>query len=87
MANTTYHVEGMTCAHCVSAVTKELTALPGVTDVTFELNAGRTSGVSVASTVAPTEAQVAGALGEAGDYQLIAAPVDAVAPTSAADRR
>ena len=30
---TTFGVDGMTCGHCVSAVTSELSALPGVHDV------------------------------------------------------
>ena len=30
---TTFGVDGMTCGHCVSAVTSELSALPGVADV------------------------------------------------------
>ncbi len=37
---TTIQVAGMTCGHCVSAVTEELTQLPGVTDVTIDLVAG-----------------------------------------------
>ena len=38
MASTvTYRVEGMTCAHCVNAVTGELQAVPGVTEVAVDL--------------------------------------------------
>ena len=74
MASTTYRVEGMTCAHCVSAVTEELAALADVTDVTVELNAGGISTVNVESAVALTDQQVADALSEAGDYQLTADP-------------
>ena len=36
----TYTVNGMTCGHCVSAVTAELTRLPGVHDVQVELPTG-----------------------------------------------
>jgi copper chaperone CopZ len=36
----TYHVAGMTCGHCAQAVTGELTRLPGVRDVTVDLNSG-----------------------------------------------
>ncbi|MFI5839773.1 heavy-metal-associated domain-containing protein [Catenuloplanes sp. NPDC051500] len=36
----TYAVTGMTCAHCVQAVTGELTQLPGVHDVTVDLPTG-----------------------------------------------
>lgn len=74
MASATYRVDGMTCAHCVSAVTEELTALAGVTDVTVELDAGGTSTVSIVGPVALTDKQVAEALGEAGYYRLADAP-------------
>ena len=69
----TYRVDGMTCAHCVSAVTSELTALDGVQDVSVDLAAGGTSTVSVTSTAPLSDHQVAGALDEAGDYRLAAA--------------
>jgi copper chaperone CopZ len=36
----TYHVAGMTCGHCVQAVTDELIRLPGVHDVRVDLNSG-----------------------------------------------
>ena len=36
----TYSVNGMTCGHCVTAVTAELTRLPGVHDVRVELPTG-----------------------------------------------
>src|SRR5215218_4530487 len=42
-------VAGMTCGHCVDAVTEELTALPGVTAVDVTLVAGGTSSVAVTS--------------------------------------
>ena len=37
----TYTVTGMTCGHCVSSVTEEVTAVPGVTDVQVDLESGR----------------------------------------------
>ena len=37
---TTYAIDGMTCAHCVAAVTDELAALPGVDDVAVSLADG-----------------------------------------------
>ena len=37
---TTYDVTGMTCGHCVAAVTKELEALPEVTSVEVSLEDG-----------------------------------------------
>ena len=33
-------IEGMTCDHCVQAVTKEVSALPGVTGVQVDLASG-----------------------------------------------
>ena len=41
MATGTYQVTGMTCSHCVSAVTEELSQLDGVTDVAVDLETGR----------------------------------------------
>jgi copper chaperone len=40
MTTRTYTVEGMTCQHCVIAVTGEVGRLPGVTDVAVDLNQG-----------------------------------------------
>ncbi len=34
MTSATYHVTGMTCEHCARAVTVELEALDGVSEVT-----------------------------------------------------
>lgn len=34
-------VKGMSCAHCVAAVTKALKSLPGVTEVAVDLASGR----------------------------------------------
>ncbi|MGI5242618.1 heavy-metal-associated domain-containing protein [Dactylosporangium sp. CA-139066] len=37
---TTYSVTGMTCAHCVNAVSEELGRLEGVSDVQVDLPTG-----------------------------------------------
>ena len=37
----TYSVEGMTCEHCVAAVSAEISAIPGVSGVEVDLDAGR----------------------------------------------
>ena len=58
-----YLVTGMTCQHCVSAVTEEISAIEGVTDVQVDLATGR---VSVTSTVALDDATVHAAIDEAG---------------------
>jgi copper chaperone len=39
----TVKVEGMSCQHCVRAVTKALEAIPGVTDVKVDLSRGEAS--------------------------------------------
>lgn len=70
MTTQTYAVTGMTCGHCQGAVSSELEALDGVTDVSVDLVAGGTSVVTVTSTHVLDQAQVAAALDEAGDYQL-----------------
>jgi copper chaperone CopZ len=70
MTTSTYAVTGMTCGHCVSAVTSELKTVEGVTDVAVDLVAGGTSSVTVTSTQPLGETQVAAALDEAGDYHL-----------------
>jgi copper ion binding protein len=41
MSTTTYQVTGMTCGHCVQAVTSEVSAIDGVTDVRVDLESGR----------------------------------------------
>jgi copper chaperone CopZ len=63
---TTFSVDGMTCGHCVHAVTTELSDLPGVTDVTVDLVAGGSSTVSVTSDAPLAEDAVAAAVVEAG---------------------
>jgi copper chaperone CopZ len=68
-ATTTYRVSGMTCGHCVSAVTEELTKLDGVTAVDIDLVAGGTSPVHVVSDAPLDEADVRAAVDEAG-YEL-----------------
>lgn len=73
MINTTYLVSGMTCDHCVSAVTAEVSQLDGVDTVTVDLNAGGDSRVTVTSGVPLDEAVVRAAVDEAG-YQLTGTP-------------
>jgi len=60
---TTYKVTGMTCGHCVQAVTDEITALDGVEHVDVELSSGA---VTVVSAEAITQDAVAAAVDEAG---------------------
>ncbi|MEZ0446248.1 heavy-metal-associated domain-containing protein [Cellulomonas sp. ICMP 17802] len=63
---TTFGVDGMTCGHCVAAVTSELSALPGVQDVAVQLTVGGSSTVSVVSDAPLSDASVAEAVVEAG---------------------
>ncbi len=66
MTNTEYTVRGMTCGHCASAVTEEVSKIPGVTGVQVDVAAGR---VTVeAERPVPGDA-VAAAVDEAG-YEL-----------------
>ena len=69
-----YAVTGLTCEHCVDAVTTELRALDGVEEVTVELAAGDGSTVTVTSAAPLGDQQLARALDEAGDYRLAGAP-------------
>jgi len=71
MTTTTYSVSGMTCGHCAAAVTEELTKLPGVREVSIDLNAGGTSVVHVTSESVLEETAVREAVDEAG-YELAA---------------
>ena len=63
----TYSVRGMTCAHCVKAVTDEVSALPGVVDVVVDLATGD---LSVHSDAPLAASEVAAAVDEAG-YELV----------------
>jgi copper chaperone len=69
LTTTTYMVSGMTCGHCVSAVSEQVSELPGVRDVTIELVPGGASSVSVTSEVSLSEEAVRAAVDEAG-YEL-----------------
>jgi copper ion binding protein len=60
---TTYTVTGMTCGHCVQAVTDEVSALDGVERVDVELSSGA---VTVVSTEAVALDAIAAAVDEAG---------------------
>jgi copper chaperone CopZ len=70
MTSVTYSVTGMTCEHCVHAVSAELTTLGGVSDVTVLLAPGGDSAVTVTSNAPLPAEAVAAALDEAGDYEL-----------------
>ena len=69
---TTVSVSGMTCGHCISAVTEELEALEGVEAVDVELNAGAISTVTITSSKELAPAEIGEAVAEAG-YLVVAA--------------
>ena len=63
---TTYSVSGMTCSHCVAAVTEEVSRLDGVSSVDVDLNTGGDSRVTVTSTAPLPVDDVRDAVDEAG---------------------
>jgi copper chaperone CopZ len=67
----TYQVTGLTCEHCVKAVTTELEQVDGVSAVAVTLVPDGESAVTVTSTAPLTAAAVEAALDEAGDYRLV----------------
>jgi copper chaperone CopZ len=64
---TTINVSGMTCGHCISAVTMELSLLASVTEVEVDLESGQ---VTISSDSALAADQIATAIDEAG-YELV----------------
>jgi len=66
MTTSTYTVVGMTCGHCVSSVTEEVSQVPGVTDVDVDLASG---GLTVTSENPVDDSAVQAAVEEAG-YQV-----------------
>ncbi|NHA67894.1 cation transporter [Phycicoccus flavus] len=73
MSTQQFQATGLTCGHCAHAVTEELTALDGVTDVAVDVVADGTSTVAVTAERELGTDEVAAALDEAGDYALVGA--------------
>ena len=63
-------VSGLTCGHCVTHITEEIEALPGVKNVSVLLSKGGQSTVTVVSDVLLNDTALAEAIYEAGDYVL-----------------
>lgn len=63
MTTQTFTVDGMTCDHCVKAVTEEITKIEGVVGVDVELATGS---VTVASDAGVADDDVRAAVDEAG---------------------
>ena len=66
MTTATYTVVGMTCGHCVNAVTEEVSQVPGVTGLDVDLVSG---GLTVTSDAPVEQSAVRAAVEEAG-YQV-----------------
>ena len=62
-----YTVSGMTCSHCVNAVTEEVSAIPGVTDVQVDLESGS---LKVGSDAPVDFDRIVEAVAEAGNYTV-----------------
>jgi copper chaperone len=67
MGEAVYTVDGMTCDHCVQAVSSEVSGVVGVTGVDVDLASGR---VRVSSDRPLDDAAVRAAVEEAG-YQVV----------------
>ncbi len=63
----TYTVEGMTCGHCVAAVTEEVKQIPGVTDAVVVLEGGK---LTVTSETPVDFDRIVEAVAVAGDYTV-----------------
>jgi copper chaperone len=68
VSTASYTVVGMTCGHCVNAVTEEVSTVPGVTTVDVDLASG---GLTVTSAEPVDERAVRAAVEEAG-YEVAA---------------
>ena len=70
MSTRRYLVNGMTCEHCVRAVTEELTSLDAVRSVAVTLVPGGLSSLVLEASPSLTDDEVAASLDEAGAYAL-----------------
>jgi copper chaperone len=70
MSIQTFQVDGMTCGHCVAAVTSELTAIAGDASIDIVLGEDGPSTLTITAATPLTDDQVAEALDEAGGYTL-----------------
>jgi copper chaperone len=69
MTTSTYTVAGMTCGHCVNAVSTEISKVARVNDVTVDLN----SGVVTVTSDGPVDREaIVAAVDEAG-YEVVPA--------------
>ena len=73
MSSVEIGVEGMTCQHCVSAVTTQIKGISGVTEVTISLDPEGVSRVSVEGDAEVSPEQLKAAVEEAG-YHMVDGP-------------
>jgi copper chaperone len=69
MSTATYTVVGMTCGHCVSSVTEEVSQVDGVTGVEVDL----ASGAVTVTSDAPVDADAVRAAVEEAGYEVAGA--------------
>lgn len=67
LMQTSLKIKGMTCGHCVAAVTQELSAILGVSQVDVDLDSGQ---VTVISAESLPQELISSAIDEAG-YELV----------------
>lgn len=67
MSTHTYTIQGMTCAHCAGAVTREVRRIEGIEDIAVDVSAGT---LTVTATGEAPDAAIATAVDEAG-YTLV----------------
>ncbi|MEU8326849.1 copper ion binding protein [Micromonospora sp. NPDC048839] len=67
MVNTTFQVQGMTCGHCVSAVSVEVGGIAGVRDVQVDLATGQVT----VSSEQPLDVQLVRAAVDEAGYDLV----------------
>lgn len=70
MTQTDIAVHGMTCGHCVAAVTEELKTIDGVREVHIDLHEGGDSPVHISSEKDLDPQAIADAVDEAG-YEIV----------------
>lgn len=64
------NVKGMTCGHCVNAVTEEVSKIDGVTNVTVDLQTEGNSPVTITASTDISDSDIAAAIDEAG-YEVV----------------
>jgi copper chaperone CopZ len=67
MSEAVYSVSGMSCGHCESAITKEVTAIPGVTSV----KAVASTGLLTIDSAQPVDEDVVRAAVDEAGYELV----------------